>query len=242
MNQNSTHEEMHSPPSSGRDGVLEQLLDSEEAAALLKIHPKTLQKLARSGEITGIQIGRLWRFRASALNRWLERMTIYRIPSWRMNIENISELMYSQSRRSVPFKQGGSLFKRTTYQEGSWKLEERRRGPHVWVYRWWETDATGKRVYRKYQVGDQLQYPSESAARAVLDALRLTVNSQSQRNGVTRMTVQSLWDHYKAEELPSKEFSTQDAYIQYATKWILPRWGRVQLPKIKTVDVERWLR
>ena len=52
----------------------EPLLDSEEAAALLKIHPKTLQKMARTGEITGIQVGRLWRFRASALNRWLEEI------------------------------------------------------------------------------------------------------------------------------------------------------------------------
>lgn len=52
----------------------EPLLDSEEAAALLKIHPKTLQKMARRGEVVAIQIGRLWRFRASALNRWLEKM------------------------------------------------------------------------------------------------------------------------------------------------------------------------
>ena len=52
----------------------EPLLDSEEAAALLKIHPKTLQKLARTGEIDAIQIGKLWRFRASALNRWLEKI------------------------------------------------------------------------------------------------------------------------------------------------------------------------
>ena len=50
------------------------LLDSEEAAALLKIHPKTLQKLARQGEVTAIQIGKLWRFRASALNRWLQKI------------------------------------------------------------------------------------------------------------------------------------------------------------------------
>ena len=52
----------------------EPLLDSEEAAALLKIHPKTLQKLARQGEVAAIQIGKLWRFRASALNRWLEKI------------------------------------------------------------------------------------------------------------------------------------------------------------------------
>ena len=49
----------------------EQLLGTDEAAALLKIHPKTLQRLARAGEIQGLQIGKLWRFRASDLNRWV---------------------------------------------------------------------------------------------------------------------------------------------------------------------------
>jgi len=57
--------------SQGHEMTFEQLLDSDEAAALLKIHPKTLQKMARSGEITGVQIGKLWRFRASVLNDWL---------------------------------------------------------------------------------------------------------------------------------------------------------------------------
>ena len=54
-----------------RESVFEPLLDSMEAAQLLRIHPKTLQRMARRGEITGIQIGKLWRFRASALNEWL---------------------------------------------------------------------------------------------------------------------------------------------------------------------------
>ena len=54
----------------------ERLLDSDEAAALLKIHPKTLQKMARSGQITGVQVGRLWRFRASVLNDWLEHKMV----------------------------------------------------------------------------------------------------------------------------------------------------------------------
>jgi excisionase family DNA binding protein len=52
----------------------EPLLDSEEAAALLRIHPKTLQRHARSGEIVAVHVGKLWRFRASALNAWLEKM------------------------------------------------------------------------------------------------------------------------------------------------------------------------
>jgi excisionase family DNA binding protein len=48
----------------------EPLLDSIEAAALLRIHPKTLQKMARRGEIQGRHVGRRWRFRASDLNEW----------------------------------------------------------------------------------------------------------------------------------------------------------------------------
>ena len=54
----------------------EPLLDSAEAAALLKIHTKTLQKMARNREINGIQIGKLWRFRPSALNEWLSRKLV----------------------------------------------------------------------------------------------------------------------------------------------------------------------
>jgi excisionase family DNA binding protein len=57
------------------DPAFEPLLDSTEAAALLRIHPKTLQRMARDGDIAGIQIGRLWRFRASVLNSWLSRTT-----------------------------------------------------------------------------------------------------------------------------------------------------------------------
>jgi excisionase family DNA binding protein len=55
--------------------AFEPLLDSDEAAALLKIHPKTLQRMARNGEICGVQIGKLWRFRVSALNEWLNAKT-----------------------------------------------------------------------------------------------------------------------------------------------------------------------
>ncbi len=53
------------------DFQFEPLLDSYEAAALLKIHPKTLQKMAREGEVTAIQVGKLWRFRASDLELWI---------------------------------------------------------------------------------------------------------------------------------------------------------------------------
>jgi excisionase family DNA binding protein len=63
-----------------RKGLLEptkplnRLLDTEEAARLLRIHPKTLRRNARRGEIPATRVGRLWRFRASVLNEWLERL------------------------------------------------------------------------------------------------------------------------------------------------------------------------
>jgi excisionase family DNA binding protein len=53
------------------DFAFEPLLDSDEAALLLRIHPKTLQRMARNHEIQGIQVGKLWRFRTSDLERWL---------------------------------------------------------------------------------------------------------------------------------------------------------------------------
>lgn len=56
------------------DPLFEPLLDSDEAARLLRIHPKTLQKMARDGEIVSIHIGKLWRFRASDLNKWVDKI------------------------------------------------------------------------------------------------------------------------------------------------------------------------
>lgn len=61
----------------GRGKVLafvpDPLLDTDEAAAVMKIHPKTLQKLARSGSIHGIRVGKLWRFRASQIQDWIDK-------------------------------------------------------------------------------------------------------------------------------------------------------------------------
>lgn len=51
----------------------EPLIDSREAAALLRIHHKTLERKARSGEVHGYQIAGRWYFRASELEAWLAR-------------------------------------------------------------------------------------------------------------------------------------------------------------------------
>jgi excisionase family DNA binding protein len=64
----------HEPWRVESDSDFEPLLDVVEAAKLLRIHPKTLRTKARCGIIPGIRFGRLWRFRSSALNRWLKKI------------------------------------------------------------------------------------------------------------------------------------------------------------------------
>ena len=52
----------------------EPLLDTEEAAKLLRMHPRTLRTKARRGSIPAVQVGKRWRFRASTLDRWLGKL------------------------------------------------------------------------------------------------------------------------------------------------------------------------
>jgi excisionase family DNA binding protein len=49
----------------------EALLDAEQAAALLRVHVKTLQSMARAGAVPCVRMGKYWRFRASSLDMWV---------------------------------------------------------------------------------------------------------------------------------------------------------------------------
>jgi excisionase family DNA binding protein len=60
------------PPASAGGFFPERLLDSDEAAKIMNVHPKTLQKLARKGIVRGVHVGKLWRFRASTIEDWIQ--------------------------------------------------------------------------------------------------------------------------------------------------------------------------
>jgi excisionase family DNA binding protein len=64
---------LRKPPLSASAPMPERLLDSDEAASIMNVHPKTLQKLARKGVVRGVHVGKLWRFRASAIEEWIDR-------------------------------------------------------------------------------------------------------------------------------------------------------------------------
>lgn len=41
----------------------EPLLDSQQGAELMQVHPETVKRRARRGEIPELKFGKLWRFR-----------------------------------------------------------------------------------------------------------------------------------------------------------------------------------
>ncbi len=55
----------------GRRQIVERPLTCEEAAAFVRVHPKTVKRMARSGELPGhFRFGR-WFFYASELDYWM---------------------------------------------------------------------------------------------------------------------------------------------------------------------------
>lgn len=56
----------------GQAIVPEALWDDAKAAQFLGgLHPKTVQRMARRGELPAYRIGKYWRYRASELSAWL---------------------------------------------------------------------------------------------------------------------------------------------------------------------------
>ncbi len=49
----------------------EPLLSADEAAVHLRVHVKTLQRLARERRVPCVRMGKYWRFRLSALDAWV---------------------------------------------------------------------------------------------------------------------------------------------------------------------------
>lgn len=69
----STNTELQGTPGSvPPQHVWEPLLTSDEAASRLRIHAKTVIRMARRDEVPAVRIGKLWRFRESDLTRWID--------------------------------------------------------------------------------------------------------------------------------------------------------------------------
>jgi integrase len=129
-------------------------------------------------------------------------------------------------------------------QYGSVTREERKNGPAVWSYRWWEPGPNRKRVHRRLIIGSVTKFKRESSALKVIAGLRMDINSKDTRPNF--MTVAQLANHYQQRELTPdnswKTYATSYAYEGYLRKWIVPRWGEYVLESVRTIEVESWLR
>lgn len=56
-----------------RVNQIEPLYDSHEVALQCRVSEKSLHRWARQGLIPAVKVGRLWRFRKSAIDDWLNR-------------------------------------------------------------------------------------------------------------------------------------------------------------------------
>jgi integrase len=148
--------------------------------------------------------------------------------------------------------------RRATYQYGTLVLESRKRGPDVWVYRYFELE-NGKKRRRKRIVGTQVQYPTRSAAERAAEHLRLAANAENHNHEWP--TMGGLIDRYIEEilrpclDIPLGGVQEDAATISYhcamsyqsaLNKWVRPRWEVYQVreferPAVRS-SVEDWLR
>ena len=66
------HNELTLRDSATRNELL-SFLTTEEVLTYLKVTPRTIYRLIRTGELPAVRIGRQWRFRRHDLDRWLDR-------------------------------------------------------------------------------------------------------------------------------------------------------------------------
>jgi len=144
------------------------------------------------------------------------------------------------------------MFRRTRYQQGMLNRVKRKHGPDCWAFRWWDIDASGKRVRRTKTLGTVKEYPTETSALKAVEALRITINEEQPQSGGQPITVGALITHFKQRELgpvereddeeEGRSYATRTTYSDILDTYVLPKWGDVELRKVRTTQVEKWLR
>jgi excisionase family DNA binding protein len=54
----------------------EELLTTDEVLAQLRLAPRRMYRLIRSGELPAVRIGRQWRFRPEDIETWMRRQRV----------------------------------------------------------------------------------------------------------------------------------------------------------------------
>lgn len=51
--------------------MTQEILDAQEVADMLRLHPRTVMKLANQGQLRGFKAGGQWRFRREAIEEYI---------------------------------------------------------------------------------------------------------------------------------------------------------------------------
>ena len=51
--------------------MTDAILEAEEVAEMLRVHPRTIMRLASQGKIPGFKVGGQWRFRREAIDQYI---------------------------------------------------------------------------------------------------------------------------------------------------------------------------
>lgn len=123
--------------------------------------------------------------------------------------------------------------RRKRYQFGRVELVQRKRGPAVWRFRYY--DAGGHR--RSVELGCEPM--TEADANKAAESYRIMANpDQPTARG---LTFGGLIDQYVRDELTLLEWPTQKGYLAYIENWIRPKWGDYRIGDVKPFGVEQWL-
>jgi len=148
------------------------------------------------------------------------------------------------------------LKRRATYQYGTLVPEPRRRGPDIWVYRFFE-NRNGKRVRRKALVGTLDELPKRADAERACEKLRLAANAESDEStptmcGIIGRYIQEVLKPCLdvplggvQEEAAPMSFQTAGSYRSVLNTYVSPRWesynvSEFERPQVRAA-IEQWL-
>jgi integrase len=135
------------------------------------------------------------------------------------------------------------------YQNGCLTTITRKDGIERWQFRWRARNPDGSLRPCKKTIGPVREYPLTSKKlQEQLLRLRMTINTQAS-TGQRPITMKALVEHYEKIELAEPEdqesgkaYSTRSRLKWLLHRWVVPRWGKLNINDMKAVAVEYWLR
>ena len=134
------------------------------------------------------------------------------------------------------------------YQNGCLTTITRKDGIERWQFRWRSRYPDGSLRPCKKTIGPVSEYPLKSKKlQDALLGLRMKINLEPSTK-LSPITIAALIEHYERIELAEPEdeesgraHSTRSRLKWLLHRWVVPRWGKLNLNDIKAVAVEHWL-